>query len=122
MKGLLPVFMAMIFALAACKETDPVKVAPIPPAKMEKVLTDLHFAEIYSSMLSDSLHQVQAKNLDSLAQYYNEILKHHQLSVSQFEQGLTWYRENPEMLDSSYKHIISGLGEMETAGQLKKQP
>jgi hypothetical protein len=108
-----------LLLLAACQETDLSKEAPIPPAKMEAILTDIHFAEIYSSMLADSLHQVQAKNLDSLSLYYKEIFAHHKITPDEFHKGLDWYRENPEMLDSTYKRIVTKIGVMETAGQPK---
>lgn len=100
--------------LTACQETDVIKNAPIPPAKMELILTDIHYAETYSSMVNDSLHQVQAKNLDSLSGYYKDILAHHKLTREEFDKGISWYRDNPEQLDSSYKRIITRLSEQET--------
>ena len=95
----------MLFFMA-CKQEKP---ADIPPPKMELILTDLHLAETYSSMVSDSLHRVNEKNIDSLAVYYNDILKHHNVSKEEFKSSLEWYRNNPSELDTVYGHMIQDM-------------
>lgn len=99
--------------LVSCKVT-PNSTPPVPAEKMQKVLLDLHVAEVYSSMLDDSLHQARNKNMDSLAGYYSDVFAHHHITREEFAQGVEWYKKHPSEMDSLYKNLVRAAGEMET--------
>lgn len=81
---------------------------------MQNILTDIHMAEVYSSMVGqDSLHPITEKNPDSLAHYYREIFAHHKVTPEEFKQSMNWYKLHPEQLDSIYARIIPGMNELE---------
>lgn len=105
-------------AVAACNEDK--KTPPIEISRMGKILTDLQVAEVYSSMVDDSLHRVMPKNHDSLAVYYNDVLAHHKVTQQEFEKALDWYKSNPDLLDTAYKQMISQLTLLE--GMQQKPP
>lgn len=81
--------------------------------KMKDILTDMHYADTYSSMLNDTLHMSGAKNMDSLAVFYKSILEHHKVSVEEFNESIKWYKLNPEKLDSVYAAMIPMISKME---------
>lgn len=81
--------------------------------KMKNILTDMHYADTYSSMINDTLHMSGAKNMDTLAVYYKSILEHHKVSVEEFNESIKWYKLNPEKLDSVYAAMIPQLSKME---------
>ncbi len=85
----------------------------IPADKMQNILTDMHYADTYSSMKNDTLHMLGAKNMDSLAVYYKSILAHYKVSVEEFNESIKWYKLNPEQLDSVYAAMIPHLSKME---------
>lgn len=79
----------------------------MPEEKMQAILTDIHLAESYSTLVpSDSLSRnVFGKNRDSLAIYYKDILAHHQMSYQELVQAMNWYQQHPLLLDSIYTRI-----------------
>jgi hypothetical protein len=79
---------------------------PIPPETMKKIMTDIHIAEAYSTVVKDSLHKGGTKNADSLAVYYKDIFAHHKVTAAQFTESLNWYKNNPEEMDSLYDDMI----------------
>jgi hypothetical protein len=99
-----------ILLFSACKQKE---TAEISAPQMEKILQDIHLAEVYSSMLSDTSHRVAEKNMDSLVVYYNDILKHHKVTTEQFKSSLEWYKNNPAELDTLYGRMISSLSEVD---------
>jgi Domain of unknown function (DUF4296) len=84
--------------------------APIPAAKMQAIMLDIHLAEAYSGTIPDSAHS--GKNRDSLARYYKEIFAHHQIAEADFNKGLEWYRVHPDELDSVYANMVIKLNAM----------
>lgn len=86
----------------------------LSPDEMKKLLFDVHLAETYSMVVSrDTLHPRTERNLDSLARYYQLILKHHKVTLVQFEQNLDWYKRHPEELDSIYTKMIPEASRIE---------
>ena len=102
-------FIAILFY--SCKEKS---TASISPEKMQRVLLDIHLAETYSMTLhEDSTRRNSERNLDSLAVFYRSIWKHHNITQQEFEQSLTWYKRNPETLDSIYTAMIPEIIKLE---------
>jgi len=91
--------------------------APIPAAKMQAIMLDIHLAEAYSGTIPDSAHS--GKNRDSLARYYKEIFAHHQIAEADFNKGLEWYRVHPDELDSVYAKMLIMLGKMNPSSESK---
>lgn len=112
MRTHLPLLLLFVL-LAGCKSKDK---PAIEPERMEKILTDLHIAEAYSTMVNDSLHHVRNKNFDSLAVYYNDIFAHHNVSKEEFMQSVTWYKLHPDDLDTIYAHVQVATGLLELKG------
>jgi hypothetical protein len=81
---------------------------------MQKMLVDLYYAETYSAMVNDSLHQIRNKNMDSLAAYYQTIQAHYNVSNEAFIKSVNWYKNNPEQLDTAYASMILHVSEIET--------
>jgi hypothetical protein len=99
------------FLLLACKSKK--QGDHISPAVMSKVLVDIHIAEAYSTMVKDSLHKGNSKNMDSLAYYYKNIFAHYRITQDQFDKTIEWYRQNPEEFDSAYANVIPALTKMQ---------
>lgn len=107
------------FIFISCKETvfDDGK-AGISHAEMAAILTDLHIAEAYSNVLrEDTGNRAGQKNIDSLAVYYKEVLQHHNVTLKDFEESMTYYREHPAQLDSVYSIVVTELGQNEKVMQ-----
>lgn len=118
MKQYLKVFVfAVIFAACNDEKNTP----PISTEKLGQILADIQLAEVYSSMVDDSLHRVMPKNQDSLAVYYKEILAHHKVTQQEFDDAMQWYKSNPELLDSAYKYMINELTIKEGLNQPKQE-
>jgi hypothetical protein len=100
----------LLLCLASCKQKDD---APIPPKKMEAILTDLHIAEAYSMTLDDSLHRAIHKNIDSLAVYYRDVMAHHNVSEAELRESLEWYKNNVKDFDSTYSAVNTQLTAIE---------
>jgi hypothetical protein len=100
--------------LLSCKDMLKKDEPPVAPEKMQKVLLDLHIAEVYSSMLTDSSHQSREKNPDSLAAFYSDVFTHHGVSKNDFDKGIEWYKAHPEEMDSLYNNIITEVGKLES--------
>lgn len=89
----------------------------IAPEKMQLILTDMHYAETYSTMVNDSF--MRNKNKDSLASFYKSILSHHKISMDEFRSSIDWYKMNPEQLDSVYANMIPNLSKQESIYPVK---
>ena len=105
---LLTVTCSLLFI--ACKEEEK---PPLSKDKMVAVLTDLHMAEVYSTMVNDTALHITNKNSDSLAYYYSTIFRHYNVSVEEFKHSLDWYVANSNELDSVYNNIITELSTQE---------
>jgi hypothetical protein len=103
---------AVCICVAGCGDKKVANTAHLPQDKMEAVLVDLHLAEVYSSMVSDSLHESRSKDMDSLAVYYKDVFAHHNITREQFEESFEWYRTHPGTLDSSYKQMTITVGRL----------
>ena len=115
----IPFLLLVILAFAACKSK--VSTYHLPPAKMGKLMMDIHTAEIYSSIVTkDSLHRRDEKNMDSVAFYYKEIFAHYRITKEQFDESMDWYRHHPEDLDSLYTKMLPELSKLEGVFKAKK--
>lgn len=100
----------IVCCTTACNNDEP----PLPPEKLQAILLDLHFAEGYSMMVTDSTHFLREKNKDSLAVFYNDVLKHHNVPKDKFLETMEWYKRHPEELDSVYARMLPELGKLES--------
>lgn len=96
--------------LFSCTEADK---PHLPREKMKDIITDIHLAEVYSTLVTDSLHRPTNKNLDSLALYYKSILAHHKVSLGDFQNSVDWYMQNPKELDSAYVSVMAEISTLE---------
>jgi hypothetical protein len=106
---LLPLLIAAVITSAtACKTGEE---PPVPQERMVSVLTDIHLAEAYGSVVStDSLSRnMTGKNKDTLAAYYKIILKRNGISYDELIRSMNWYQQRPGMLDTIYSRIQQRL-------------
>lgn len=114
----IPVLLLMfIIGCCSCKQGQ--ETPPLPEARMQAVLLDMHMAETYSLGLGDSTKNRFEKNYDSLAVFYNSILKHHHLTFKEFNDALNWYRERPIAIDSLYTKVLNQLNELKARKGIK---
>jgi hypothetical protein len=85
---------------------------------MEKILMDVHLAESYSTLFTDSIHT--GKNKDTLAVLYKDLFQHYRITQDDFEKALEWYRLHPEEMDSLYTHIMPNLNKLDAVSQGRK--
>jgi hypothetical protein len=102
----------LTLVVVSCNQQKPADI--IPNDTMQKMLVDLYYAEAYSAMVNDSLHQFRTKNQDSLAHYYKEIQSHYNVSDTLFFKSVNWYKTHPEEMDSAYAKMIVHISEIET--------
>lgn len=95
----------VVISLSSCKDEESKPADLIPREKMKVVLTDIHLAEVYSTMVNDS-SGIRNKNLDSLAYYYKTILAHHDVTFENFKESFYWYRQHPQELDTVYQDMM----------------
>jgi hypothetical protein len=81
----------------------------LPQKEMQSLLLDINIAEAYSAMEKDSVYKGGGKNIDSLAIFYKDIFAHYNITQAQFDQSLTWYKSNPDELDSIYNNNLKIL-------------
>lgn len=110
MRSVLSLALCAVLLLPACKEEAEQHMSP---EKMKDVLTDIHFAEIYSTMVNDSLHKTTNKNIDSLRVYYKSILEHHDITMEELQSSLHWYADHPVEMDTVYINIQNELSTIE---------
>jgi len=111
MRGIAILLLSCVM-ISGCKEREE---PPLPREKMTAIITDLHLAEVYSSMVNDSTHKTTNKNLDSLAYYYKSILAHHNVSMQEFSNSLNWYSRETVQLDSVYVDVLAEISIQEGA-------
>ncbi len=99
-----------IVILSACKEDE---IPHLSREEMTRLMTDLHTAEVYSTMVNDSTHKTVNKNYDSLARYYKSILNHYSLTMEELKANLNWYSSNPTEFDSVYVKVLDNLSTLE---------
>lgn len=104
-------FLVFTVTFVACEQNE--EAPHLPREKMVDILSDIHMAETYSTMVNDSMQRTTNKNLDSLAVYYAAILEHYKVSVEEFDTSMFWYRQHPEELDSVYTRVMTRVNELE---------
>lgn len=93
-----------ILLIVSCKEQGVDE--HLSAKKMQDILVDIHYAEVYSTMVNDSLHRIKNKNKDSLAVFYADILKHHDVTPEFFQHSMTWYENHPGELEDIYAYVL----------------
>jgi hypothetical protein len=112
-------FICITLCIASCNFFAGNKDGVIPADNMQKILADLHIAEVYSTMVNDSLHQIRDKNKDSLAVYYKSVLTHYNITKEQLVQSIKWYKMHPAELDSVYAGMITDFSKLESEYPVK---
>lgn len=110
MSKLIIPFVITIMVFTSCNESSE---EHLPKDKMVKIMTDIHLAEVYSTMVNDSLQKSVNKNMDSLAWYYKSILDHHGVTIDQYKNSIDWYSSHPLDFDSVYVALQDELIKIE---------
>ena len=101
-------FVAASLLVLSCNDLVKNDEPPVAPGKMQKILLDLHLAEVYS------MHQSRDKRPDSRAVFYSDVFAHHGINKNDFQKGIEWYKAHPEAMDSLYNGIITEIGKLES--------
>lgn len=111
----------LLIFLASCygKAKDPeFNMKLVEPAdSMITLLSDIHLAEAAVSVLKDKNHP--AGQLSS--EYFNAILKKHDLTREAFEESLRYYAYHTEELDKIYEKVIIDLSKKESLSRPSKE-
>ncbi len=107
----LALFLTTLVFVSSCKDDERYHA---PKEKMVDILTDIHFAETYSTMVNDTSLHTTNKNIDSLGKYYKSILEHHDITLEQFKSSMEWYADNTEELDSVYARVLDKMSMVES--------
>ena len=102
------IFCLLLFLCNACRDEKP----PLGFDKFKALLKDFHIAEAAVTTPGSPLYG--ATPLDSLPRLNALVLKQHGITEAQFREGLSWYKDHPEMLDSAYNAILSDLSVMQS--------
>ena len=111
-------FTALFISVFSCKQESN---EHLPPAQMEQIMFDIGIAESYSTKSRDNTNFGGVKNMDSLAVYYTEILKHHKVTADQFRQSLNWYKNHADDMDSLYTHLSVKADQLNAEESRKKK-
>lgn len=76
---------------------------------MVDVLTDLHKLDGSMNAKEISYSELSIKN-----DYYNSVLKKHDLTQAEFDSSLVWYSQNPKKFDKIYDNVIENLTNLES--------
>jgi hypothetical protein len=87
-----------------------------PADSMVTLLTDLHLADGEVSVLKNKEHT--AGQLSS--EYFEAILKKHDLTREEFEESMRYYSFHTEELDKIYEEIITNLSLKESIARTPK--
>lgn len=109
MRPILTIILCCVM-MQGCKEQEQ---PHLPRQKMIDIMTDIHVAEIYSTMVTDSAHRTTNKNMDSLALYYKSVFSHHKVSTEDFQNSMKWYSAHPKELDTVYIGIMAEISTLE---------
>ncbi len=111
-------FVALLCPVFSCNKENS---EHLPPVKMEQVMFDISIAESYSTKSRDNTNFGGVKNMDSLAEYYKDILAHDKITPDQFRQSLTWYKNHPDDMDSLYTHLTLRADQINAEESRKKK-
>jgi len=104
---MMKIYGCLFLLLAVCSASCGKEEKHLDPEKMQRILTDLHFAEAYSMAANpDSVQRKSQRDPDSLAVYYSIVLRHHKVTKTEFDNSLDWYKQHPQELDSVYARMI----------------
>lgn len=109
----------MVLSVTACVEEEH---PPIAEDKMMAIMEDIHMAEVYSTMVNESIEHTNNKNIDSLVKYYNIVFQAHDITLEQFDSSVRWYANHPKDFDSLYVNMLPKLNELEGLLANKNQP
>lgn len=105
----------LLVLLSACisKQTESL---PISEEAVEKLLLDVHVAEVAMGQLQNGHRK------DSLAElYYNQIAEIHHIDRETLDSCLVILQRNPEMASEIYANISEELEKKQLGGQAKKE-
>jgi hypothetical protein len=108
------------FLLASCYHPAPkpqfnMKLV-IRPDSMEVLLVDMHIAE---GMVSVLKNKEQTSGVLS-SEYFDAILKKHNLNRESFEESVKYYAYHTEKMDDIYEKVITDLSKLESLAKPTK--
>jgi len=110
----IPGLLIFLVLLAACYHPEPEaefnNQLVIPADSMVSLLTDMHLAEGIITTVKD-----KPKPISSISsEYFDVILKKHQISKASFEESMRYYAYHAEEMDKIYARVITELSKIES--------
>ena len=105
MRRLLALFFLFIFSVGC--NSDRVPEGVIPQEKMIGVLTDMHLADGYTSILDSYRDTIE------IASTYQSLYKKYNTDSAQVRNSLNYYSKHPKMLEDMYKVVTANLAQIE---------
>ena len=90
---------------------------PIAITKLSAILTQLQLAEAYVQYVAKDSNRHGFSKDDSLKKYTLSILHEQGVTEESFRYSLNWYTRHPDLLDSAYQQVLSGLSILQTRNQ-----
>ncbi len=109
------IYLLFLISLFACgKKKTEVPASIISMQEMKLLLTDFHLAQAAAgngSMVDSAIYNNK--------EYIEYILKSHQIKRSEFIKSLTFYSENPELLQEVYDSVLVDLSKIQSESELR---
>ena len=99
-------FVSLLFFFSCAEKKEAIPDYVIPEEKLIGILTDIHQAEAYLNFNSSEKTPYDPKK------FYDEILKSHNVSRSDFDTSIAFYTRTPARLDTIYDKVLAKISTM----------
>ena len=103
------IFALSIFLLACGEEQKQVAIPDniLPKEKMSQIIADIHIAEAEANLRT--LPDSSSKETIS----FQKIFEKDSITKQQYEESLSFYIDNPELLNEVYEEVLNDLSKMQ---------
>jgi len=112
------IFLFLVSTLVSCDlwENDKHTQKPthlISKEKMVNIMADMQITEAYLNDLRKSGHKIK----DSSLKYYEKIFKKNEITQSEFNENLLYYKQDLVELEEMYTNVITRLNELKAKNE-----
>lgn len=120
-RNILYLFTAFLL-LTACYTAPENETAPAPENLIDRdklvlIIADVEITESALRQKQNVGHEI--KNIKET--YYHSIFSKYNISREQFDSSMTYYKQDPEVMDKIYEDVITRLSMMESEIQLEEE-
>lgn len=114
---IVPIILLTSCYTAPKKELDPAPVNLIDRDQLVLIIVDVEIAESALRQKQNVGHEI--KNIKE--SYYYSIFTKYEVTREQFDSSMTYYKQDPEVMDKIYEDVITKLSVMESEIQLEEE-